>query len=201
MEQLCPWESPLYFVYSSNIPTLFFYSHIPAILVALLIGLLVFFKTGRSKIGVSLLLITILFSLWGIFDLLIWATNRPDVAIFFWALQILFEPLVYILGFYLVYLFAKTQDLSFNWKLAWIVFYSPIVVLLPTSYNLAGVYIEYCNAVEGFIAQYYTYLVEAAVILGILFLIISQYKKAAVLVRRKEITVFGIKILFYSRIE
>ncbi len=114
MEQLCPWESAQYFVYSSNIPTLFFYSHAPAILVALLVGFLVFYKSGRSKIGTSLLTISILFSLWCVFDLIIWATNRPDVVMFFWSLQILFEPLVYLMCFYLVYLFLCEASLS--WK-------------------------------------------------------------------------------------
>ena len=69
MEQFCPWETAQYFVYSSNIPTLFFYSHIPAVLVALLVGLIVFYKSGKSKIGTSLLIVSILFSALCIFDL------------------------------------------------------------------------------------------------------------------------------------
>src|SRR3989344_5676673 len=117
MEQFCPWEPAQYFVYSSNIPTLFFYSHTPAILVALLVGFLVFFKTNKSKVGGTLLSISILFSLWCLFDLFIWATNRPDVVLFFWSLQILFEPLVYLLSFYLVFLFVRGVDLSFRSKL------------------------------------------------------------------------------------
>src|SRR3989338_8596802 len=140
MEQLlCPWESAQYFVYSSNIPTLFFYSHIPAILVALLVGLLVFYKSGKSKVGSSLLIISVLFSLWSLFDLILWSTNAPDVVIFFWSLQILFEHLVYLICFYLVYLFARNKDLPFKWKLLGILFYSPIVLLLSSKYNLMGV--------------------------------------------------------------
>ena len=197
MEQLCPWETPIYYVYSSNIPTLFFYSHTPAILVALLVGFLVFYKTGKSKIGTSLLAVSILFSLWSLFDLFIWATNRPDMAIFFWALQILFEPLVYLLCFYLVFLFVKERDLSWKWKLAWILFYFPIVVLLPTKYNLIGVDINYCNAIEGFIAQYYTYIVESVIILAIIFLIASINKKIVTKTRRGEKTIFGLGVLLF----
>src|SRR3989344_7733900 len=128
---LCPWESPTYLFFSSNIPTLFFYSHIPAILVALLVGFIVFFKSGRSKTGTTLFIVTVLFSLWTFFDLILWATNRPDVVMFFWALQILFEPLVYLLCFYLIYVFVKNVDLSFRWKLFGILLYSPVVLLLP----------------------------------------------------------------------
>ncbi len=197
MEQLCPWESAQYFIYSSNVPTLFFYSHTPAIVVALFAGLFVFYKSGKSKIGASLLAISILFSLWSIFDLIIWATNRPDVVLFYWSLQILLEPLIYLLCFYLVYLFIKNKDLDFRWKLGGILFYLPVVILLPTSQNLIGVYVDYCNAVEGFIAQYFTYILEAMFILLILFLTILEYRKIAQAARRKEIVFFSLGIMVF----
>jgi len=114
MEQFCPWEQAQYFIYSDNIPTLFFYSHIPAIIIALLVGFLVFYKSNKSGVGVTLLLITLLFSIWSIFDLILWATNRPDIVMFFWSLQILIEPLIYLLGFYLTYLFITNKDLGFK---------------------------------------------------------------------------------------
>ena len=198
MEQLlCPWESAQYFVYSSNIPTLFFYSHAPAILVALLVGLLVFYKSNKSKIGISLLTVTILFSLWCFFDLMIWATNRPDIVLFFWSLQILFEPLVYLLCFYLVYLFIKEHDLEFKWKSLGIFLYSPVVLLLASEYNLIGVDVSYCNAIEGFIAQYYTYALEALLILFILVLIILEFRKIYDRERKREIIIFGLGVILF----
>src|SRR3989344_5875920 len=139
MEQFCPWEQAQYFIYSDNIPTLFFYSHIPAIIIALLVGFLVFYKSNKSGVGVTLLLITLLFSIWSIFDLILWATNRPDIVMFFWSLQILIEPLIYLLGFYLTYLFITNKDLGFKAKLLGLALYSPIVFLLPSAYNLVGV--------------------------------------------------------------
>lgn len=197
MELLCPWESAIYFVYSSNIPTLFFYSHVPAVLVALLVGFLVFYKSDKSKIGTSLLTVSILFSAWCVFDLILWSTNRPDVVLFFWSLQILFEPLIYLLCLYLVYLFITGgRDLPFKWKLFGILLYSPIVLFLASPYNLIGVETSYCTAVEGLIAQYYTYILESILILSILFLIVFQYRKVVV-ERRKEITIFGLGIILF----
>ena len=197
MEQLCPWETAQYFVYSSNIPTLFFYSHIPAILVALVVGLLVFYKSNKSKVGTSLLIASILFSLWSLFDLIIWATNRPDVVLFFWSLQILFEPLVYLLCFYLVYLFIKNKNLVFKWKFLGILLYLPIVILLPFKYNLIGVDVGFCNAIEGFIAQYFTYIVEVIFILSIIFLTTLESRKAYNADRKKEIIILGIGIILF----
>lgn len=197
MEQFCPWETAQYFIYSSNIPTLFFYSHIPAVLVALFVGFLVFYKSGKSKIGISLLSISILFSAWSIFDLILWATNRPDVVMFFWSLQILFEPLVYLLSFYLVYLFIKNKDLSFKWKLVDMLIYSPIVLFLASQYNLQGVDLAYCTAIEGFIAQYFTYIVEIIFILSIIILTIWEYKKISAPARKKEVVIFSLGVILF----
>jgi len=159
MEQLCPWESASYFLYSSNIPTLFFYSHIPAMLIAPLVGLLIFYKSGKSKVGTSLLVVGILFSLWSFFDLILWATNKPDVVMFFWSLQILFEPLVYLLCFYLVYVFVKNSDLDFRWKLLGILLYSPIVLLLsyksPANQDLCLLkYLSFARSFDTFLPSF-----------------------------------------------
>lgn len=198
MEQLlCPWETAQYFVYSSNIPTLFFYSHFPAILVAILVGTLVFFKSGKSKVGASLLLISILFSLWSLFDLILWATNRPDVVMFFWSLQILFEPLVYLVCFYLIFLFTKNKDLSFKGKSILLLLYAPVVLLLWSNYNLLGVNLADCTAIEGFVAQYFTYILELILILSIIFLTIFESRKPDNLQRKKEIIIFGIGVILF----
>ncbi len=195
--QYCPWEAPKYFVYSSNIPTLFFYSHLPAIIVALLVGFGVFYQSGKSKVGASILIINILFSIWCIFDLIIWASNRPDMVLFFWSMQILIEPLIYILGFYLAYIFIKKKDLPFNWKLVGILLYIPIPILLATKYNLVGITIDDCNAVEGFIAQYYTYIVELISVISIFLLADREYQKDRDQTHKKEIITFGIGIVMF----
>lgn len=199
MEQLllCPWETAKYFVYSSNIPTLFFYSHIPAVFIALLVGLLVFYKSNKSKLGISLLIISLIFSAWCVFDLILWATNKPDIVMFFWSLQVLFESLVYLVCFYLVYLFIKNKDLPFCGKMVLLLLYSPIILLLSSKYNLQGVNLANCTAVEGFIAQYFTYIVESIIILSVIFLTIFEYRKISIPARKKEIVVFSLGIVLF----
>src|SRR3989338_4754610 len=160
-------------------------------------GQIVFYKTRKSKIGISLLIVSILFSTWCIFDLILWATNRPDIVMFFWSLQILVEPLVYLMCFYLVYLFVKNRDLSFKWKLLGIFLYSPIVLLLSFQYNLQGVNLADCTAIEGFIAQYFTYIIESIFILSIVVFTAFEVKKISNVSRRKEIIIFGLGILLF----
>jgi signal transduction histidine kinase len=195
--QVCPWEAAQYFVYSSNIPTLFFYSHIPAIVVALLVGFLVFYKSTKSKVGITLLLISTFFSLWSIIDLILWATNRPDVVMFFWSMQILIEPLIYLLGFYLTYVFVTNQDLAFKYKLIGILIYLPIVVFLPTAYNLSGVTLFDCVAMEGVVAQYVTYAVELIFIIAIFVFVDREYRRNTDKSKRKEIITFGLGVIVF----
>ena len=198
MEQLlCPWESAQYFVYSSNIPTLFFYSHVPAVLVALLVGFLVFDKSGKCQVGRTMVRISILFSFWSVFDLILWATNNPSQVMFFWSLQILIEPLIYLSSFYLTYLFIRNRDLEFKTKIIGLIIYAPVVLFLPSSYNLIGVDLNYCTAIEGFIAQYFTYIFETIFIFGIILFVAVQYKKIPISARRKEIVVFGFGIVLF----
>ncbi len=197
MDQFCPWETAQYFLYSSNIPTLFFYSHIPAMLVAILVGLFVFYKTNKSKIGISLLITTFLFSAWCVFDLILWATNRPDVVMFFWSMQVLVEPLIYLLGFYITYLFIKNEDLPFKSKLALILLCAPIVIFLSSRYNILGVNLSDCTAAENFIAQYFTYMVELAVVLCILVLLHIEYRKNLDTNRKKGMMTFSLGIIVF----
>jgi len=197
MMQFCPWEQAQYFVYSSNIPTLFFYSHIPAVIISLLLGFFIFFKSGKSRLGQTLLTINILFSLWCFFDLILWATNRPDIVMFFWSMQVLIEPLIYLLGFYLAYLFIKKKDLSFRARLIGILIYLPVAVLLSTKYNLSGVDLYDCTAIEGFIAQYFTYIIEFVFIILILILMELGYKNTTDKIRQKEILTFGTGVIVF----
>ena len=197
MTQLCPWEDALYFVYSSNIPTLFFYSHLPAIIVALLVGFLVFYKSGKSRVGTILLVISLLFSVWSIFDLILWATNRPDTVMFFWSMQILIEPLIYLLSFYLTYLFIKKVDLPFNFKLLTILLYSPVAIFLSSQYNILGVNLADCTAAESFIAQYFTYIVELIFIISIFVLTDKEYRKNLDENKKKEVLAFGLGVIAF----
>lgn len=199
MEQLlfCPWEEAQYFVYSSNIPTLFFYSHFPAIIVALILGFFVFYKTGKSKLGSSLLTIGILFSIWSLIDLVLWATNDPRIVIFAWSLQVLVEPLVYLFSFYMVYVFVKKHDLPFKFKFLLALLYFPIIFLLATPYNLIGVNINDCNAIEGPIAQYYTYIVEFIILLLIFLFSHREFSKEKDTSKKKEIRLFSIGVVLF----
>ncbi len=197
MEQFCPWEPAQFFIFSTNVPQLLFYSHVPVMVVALIIGLAVFLKSKKSQISNLLLTITLLFFCWSSFDLLLYATNNPSVVMFFWSLQILVEPLIYLIGLYLTFLFIEKREPSFQSKFWIFLLYLPIVFLLPTSYSLSGVSLEDCTAIENFIAQYYTYVIEFVSSFSIIALLLHTLTKKEQQEKYRETVLFGSAVLLF----
>lgn len=194
---LCPWDAPQFIIVSDNIPKLFFYSHVPAMVIAILIGLFVYAKSGKSKVGRILLTLTSLFFLWGLFDLILWATNKPGDVLFFWSLQIFAEILIFCFGVFLTYFFVNGERaMPFKYILGFLALFLPVVALLGTRYNLAGVSLETCTAIEGFVASYYSYFIEIVCVVTIISILIRAYRRASQEARR-QIRAFGFGITLF----
>ncbi len=190
MEYFCPWDNAKYLILSSNTPSLLFYSHIPAMLLALGVGIMTSLKSPQKALGMFLLTICLLFVAWGLFDLILWATNNPNTVMFFWSLQVLIEPLIFILAFYLTYLFIKKQDMPFAGKIFFFLLYSPIIILLASKQNLLGVNLSDCTAIEGFFAKFFTYIIELLSIFLIIIFSIFSAKKESDPIKKSEMAMF-----------
>ncbi|MFA6586284.1 MAG: sensor histidine kinase [Candidatus Paceibacterota bacterium] len=194
---LCSWESAQYLFISSNVPPLFYYSHSISVIFALVFGFLIFFKARKLLSAKLLFVITILFSLWVLLDLYIWATNDPSSVLFFWSIIILVEVLIYIFSIYFIDVFVTKQDVSFKKKLLLSFLTLPIIITLPTYFNLEGIDMSSCVAIEGIIAIYYIYIVEIFSILWILFSSFKLYRKADSLGIKKQVVFSTIGILLF----
>src|SRR3989344_4731162 len=160
MELLCPWEPAQYLIFSSNVPPLLYYSHLTAVLAAFAF-VLVLIPRARESLTVKLFLAAMVcFSAWTIIDVLLWASNRPDLVLFYWSLQILLEIFLYTSAFYFAYVFIVQKDLQFLGKIGLVILLAPMIALLPTSYLLPGIDISLCNASETSFVIFFTYIVE-----------------------------------------
>ncbi len=193
---LCPWESPAYMLFSSNVPPLLYYSHLPVLIAALILGGFIYRK---SKTLSSSMLVTVLglFSFYALLDVLIWATNRSDIVHFLWSVQVMIEVLIFAASFYLLYLVINQKDASFPSKLVFGIILVPFILLIPTSYNLIGVDLSYCNAIEGVVALYVSYALEA--FFGLLIINYSGYKYFSTKdrVERKKIFVLALGLILF----
>lgn len=195
--QFCPWETAKYFFFSSNVPSLLYYSHGIAIVSSLILGFLILYKSKKILSAKIFSIITILFSLWVLLDLYLWAQNDISNVLFFWSLVILIEPLIYIFAAYFIDVFNERKDISFTKKIIFFSLVIPIIITLSTPLNLIGIDPNSCVAIEGFIPKYYTYAIELISVIMIFFYSIKSYNKTKDQVMRKQIFFSTIGVLFF----
>ena len=83
---ICPsYPTPFLFIFSNQVPPLLYYSHIPIILISIIVSLFVLVKDNRSLLSKALATPLILFSLWLILDLITWTSNSSDNIMFVWS--------------------------------------------------------------------------------------------------------------------
>lgn len=194
---LCGFEAPKYFFLSDQVPSLVYYSHIPLILVSLSIALLIFFKS-RSALSNKVLLFTLIaFSSWVTMSLLFWANNRSDIVMLVWRLTLLVEPLIYIGSLYFIKVIVDEKDTSFNEKLFMGLLYLPVILFLPTQYSLSGFDIATCLSIEGPLALYYIYIIEAIYTLWAVFYSTKRYRQEQNRKIKKEIAYLGFGIFLF----
>lgn len=198
----CSWDSAKFFIFSDNVfGSLIYYSHLSSLILSLIIGILVYFQDRRSLPNRLLFIITILFSTFTFFDLILWATGNPSTTIFIWSLVNLIEPFIYFFAFYFSYVFIKEKDFSIVNKIFLI---SPLfvtIILTPTIYGIIGFNFSNCDreAIEGPLV-YYNYIIEIIYVLGIAVLGIREYIKAQTKESKNKIILFivGISLFLLS---
>jgi signal transduction histidine kinase len=197
---VCNWDHALFLIFSGNVyAPLIYYSHLGPILVSLLIGGLVFINNPRARANQILFAITILFSVWVYIDLILWASERVPLVMFFWAILTHVELLIYAGALYLVALFANQQkEPSFWFKLAVFGFFIPILFFTHTSLNLYGFDYTNCDraAVEGPLWQY-VYVVELVFIAWATILVLRGYKKIQDPLARKQMLAVSIGAILF----
>lgn len=193
---LCPWESPQYLIFSSNVPTLLYYSHLPVLFAALILAIALYRKAQNLS---SIILVTILglFSFYSLLDVLIWATNRSDIVHFLWSVQVMVEVLIFAASFYLVYLVINKKDSSFGSKIFFGIILAPFILLIPTAYNLIGVDLSYCNAIEGPVALYASYAYEIFFAILIVAYSVHKFFQAEERSERKKIALLVLGVILF----
>ena len=198
----CEWSPVSYFFISDNVfGTLIYYSHLSALVLALLLGYFIFKQDTRKLLNRLLLSITLFLGLWIFFDLILWATDKPSHTMFFWSLINMVEPIIYAVSFYFVYVFIKEKDLSFKKKIFTLIPLLPTILLTPTMYAINGFNFSNCDreAVEGPLV-YYGYGIEILYVLLILVVAIYNFRKTSDKNTRSKIALIttGICLFLFS---
>ncbi len=151
--------------------SLLYYSHIPPILVSLLLGYFVFFKNKKDLASKVLFYLSISFSVWAMLDLFAWISTDSRVIMFTWSSMGIFSNLIFVLSFYFLYVFIKQKDLSVVFKYILGIIFLPMILMTPTELNLYGFKVSECVALENNFLNY-IYVLEIISILLIIYTMI-----------------------------
>jgi len=198
---ICPnYPDPQFFIFSKDVPALLYYSHLPAIIISLLLGCFVYFKNRFSLASKVLLSISVVFSLWTFINLITWTNNNSQLIMFVWTFFQILYAMLCILCLYFVYVFIDKKDLSLKVKTVLGILFLPVAILAPTAYNIRNFSLELCGAVnEGVYYNNYCYGVGFLMFLWILVLLISRYRKAEKEMKKQIILLgFGIELFLLS---
>jgi signal transduction histidine kinase len=193
------YPEPQLFIFSSELPDLLYYSHIPAAVIALLIGLFVYFNGRGYLLNRLLAVITLCFAFWVFINLVTWTNIHSELVLFAWSFFGPLFGLISIFAIYFVYVFAKEgRDAPLWAKSVFALMLAPVFLLAPTTASLTGLNITGCDAFgyENLWFEIYYHALGVIAILWILVLLFSAYRRAAP-VFKKQILLLGIGVEFF----
>lgn len=192
------FPAPFLFFFAPDLPELLYYSHLPAIVVALLIGMFVYVNDPKSLLNKLLLIICSSFSLWTLLSLVTWTYIHVDFLLFIWTFFGILYSFISIFSIYFIYVFINKRDVGLRIKTVFLALLAPVLLLAPTAYNVSGFNLAACDAFGFEGLPYLAYHISLGVIamVWIFFLLAWKYRTAA---RdfRKQIILIGIGIEFF----
>lgn len=189
------YDAPRYLIFASDVPEILYYSHIPAIILSLLVGLFIFFNKKDSLLNILLLLICLTFSVWAVNSLLGWTNINADLLAFLWPLYGISAAFLAILSIYFTYVFIDKKDVKFRNKVIFLALLTPVLLFAHTNLNIAGFNLTNCDAFdfEGLtFKKYYTALGFIAMA-WIAALLVQRYR-IAMPKFKKQIVLVGVGI-------
>jgi signal transduction histidine kinase len=199
----CEWNPTFFLIFSKNVfAPLIYYSHFGTLVVALFFGLFVFFNNKKDLSGKLLLYISLSLSVWMFSDLVLWATDKPKYTMFFWTLEIISEPLIYIFALRFFYTFINKNVIeNLRIKIFSYILIIPTLILAPTKIGLTGYDLTNCDraAIEGLLPKY-GYFIEILIVFWIIFLAFNKFHKTTNSDQKKQIllTTIGICLFLFS---
>lgn len=194
----CEWGTSSFLIFSDNVGPLVYYTHMFPLVISLFIGVFVLLNNSKSLENRVFFFMTLMFSIWVYFDLILWASPSPQDVMFFWSIIVPIEMLMYLSGLYLIYIFSTDKTDAPTWlKILVSLLTLPILLLLHTDLNVVGLSPD-CDegAVEGPVIQYLYYAEILVILLAGYFLYRGQKIITSSSARQKSLLIGSATIVF-----
>lgn len=186
--------SPIALIFSSSTPALLYYSHLPVIFTAIIVGLLVYSKNKSLESGLLLTVVS-LFSLWNFIDLINWTNIDSRIIMMSWTFMNFVFVIIPAVTLYFSYVFLEKKEPPLLFFFAGIIPFFPFAFLLPTSLNLIGFDLSICEAIEGDL-NFYFHLLQAFYYIWLMSFLVHQcvknWRK-----NRKPVLLFSSGVAFF----
>lgn len=196
----CPDSAPTFLgLFDPSIaPALLYYTYIPVVLVSLSIGFFVLFKDRFSLVSKLLFAVAITFTAWVINIYFAWIAAYHAHVMFVWVMTPIIEVLLFLFSVYFVHVFTdeKRTDTSFAAKVILLVLGLPIILLLPTAYNIEYFNSAICEGVPGMLWNY-LYLFETVLILWVGTVGYVRYRQSVDVKRKRQILYIAIGMISF----
>lgn len=195
------FPEPLYFLYVPDLPVLLYYTHIPAIIVALVMGIFVLLSDRKALLNQLLFALCISFAIWTLGTLIAWTNIHSDIVLFTWSFLGPTAAFISVFSIYFTHVFLTKKDVGLAHKGIFAVLLLPILVLAPTSYTLSGFNLTRCDAFgfEGVMNTIYYPALGVLAMLWTLILLIKHYHGAGAALKRQIILMgTGIELFLFS---
>src|SRR3989344_6022653 len=176
--------------------TIAYYSHLIPVLIALLLGFFVLFKSKFSLISKIFFMFILSFCIWLVNDVVIWTNSGYHLITAIWAPLDYINILFYLLAAYFFVVLIKGTDIA-NWQKVLLFAISlPAWWFTITGQSIINFYQPYCEATNNESLTRYKLGVEVAVLgyimLHGLFAFIKSEKT-----KRKQIALVGIALVLF----
>lgn len=192
------FDAPSYIFFAPDTPAILYYSHIPATVLALLIGLFVYLNGRNFLLNRLLLVLSIVFSAWTLNSLFGWTNIHADFLAFAWPIYAISSSLLAIFSIYFTYVFIDKKDIKLKYKIIFLVLLLPILLFAHTNLSISGFNITNCDAFdyEGLPFKYYYTALGFIAIVWIFGLLVKRYRNAQAEMK-KQIILIGVGIEFF----
>ncbi len=151
-------------------PTLLYYSYIPILFLSLFFSIFLYTKSHILQTR-ALLSISIIFSLWILNEVLQWVAVDAWLVHFGWQMSALLQVGLVMAVVYFVYVFLRDKIPSFFHLVIGFCSILPVLLFLPTHYNVTSFDIVECQSSFGTSFWSYVYIIQ------IVFAVFSMFRQ------------------------
>ncbi len=160
LQLACTDATPQFFgLFDTSVaPPLLFYAYIPIALISLVVGIFIFIKDVKGRSNRLFFLLAASFTLFIFNETQLWISVPAALVYFGWSLSLLLLLYIHFFSFYFAYSFVYGRDMTPFVKVVIFCIASPVILLLPTKFNVSIFDLDACEGITGGLWYYYYFV-------------------------------------------